>query len=100
MYSAILTPPSEGYNRTPEYFSGRMNVVFDALSAVEAGAAQSSLFLFDAARINRLAWQHAIDGQQQLGVRELFQQVFKQTWQRNRSRCKGSGRWQYGTTRF
>lgn len=78
----ILTPPSEGYSRTPEYFSGRMNVVFDALSAVEAGAAQSSLFLFDAARINRLAWQHAIDPQQ-LGVRELFQQVFKQTWQRN-----------------
>ncbi|MFC3176236.1 zinc-dependent metalloprotease [Undibacterium amnicola] len=78
---AILTPPSEGYNRTPEYFSGRMNVVFDALSAVEAGAAQSSQFLFDATRINRLAWQHAID-EQQLGVNELFKQVFEQTWQR------------------
>jgi hypothetical protein len=78
----ILTPQSEGYNRTPEYFAGRMNVVFDALSAVEAGAAQSSLFLFDAARINRLAWQHSSDTQQ-LGVSELFKQVFEQTWKRD-----------------
>jgi hypothetical protein len=58
-----------------------MNVVFDALSAVEAGAAQTSLFLFDAARINRLAWQQANDAQQ-LGVAELFKQVFDQTWKR------------------
>jgi hypothetical protein len=78
----ILTPQSEGYSRTPEYFAGRMNVVFDALSAVEAGAAQSSLFLFDAARINRLAWQHSSDTQQ-LGVSELFKQVFEQTWKRD-----------------
>jgi hypothetical protein len=77
----ILTPQSEGYSRTPEYFSGRMNVIFDALSAVEAGAAQSSLFLFDAARINRLAWQHARDAQQ-LGVQESLQMVFGQTWKR------------------
>lgn len=78
----ILTPQSEGYSRTPEYFTGRMNVVFDALSAVEAGAAQSSLFLFDAARINRLAWQQSRDAQQ-LGVSELFKQVFDQTWKRD-----------------
>ncbi|MFZ6798851.1 zinc-dependent metalloprotease [Undibacterium sp. Di24W] len=77
----ILTPQSEGFSRTPEYFSGRMNVVFDALSAVEAGAAQTSMFLFDAARINRLAWQQANDAQQ-LGVTELFKQVFDQTWKR------------------
>lgn len=78
----ILTPQSEGYSRTPEYFSGRMNVIFDALSAVEAGAAQSSLFLFDAARFNRLAWQHARDAQQ-LGVQESLQVVFDQTWKRD-----------------
>lgn len=77
----ILTPQSEGFNRTPEYFSSRMNVVFDALSAVEAGAAQTSMFLFDAARINRLAWQQANDAQQ-LGVTELFKQAFEQTWKR------------------
>lgn len=78
----ILTPQSEGYSRTPEYFSGRMNVIFDALSAVEAGAAQSSLFLLDAARFNRLAWQHARDAQQ-LGVQESLQVVFDQTWKRD-----------------
>ncbi len=78
---AILTPQSEGFNRTPEYFSGRMNVVFDALSAVEAGAAQTSQFLFDASRVNRLAWQHASDPQQ-LGVTELLHQVLAQTWKR------------------
>lgn len=78
----ILTPQSEGYSRTPEYFAGRMNVVFDALSAVEAGAAQSSLYLFDPARFNRLAWQQARDSQQ-LGVKETLQRVFDQTWKRD-----------------
>ncbi|MBR7800356.1 zinc-dependent metalloprotease [Undibacterium sp. FT137W] len=78
----ILTPQSEGYSRTPEYFSGKMNVIFDALSAVEAGSAQSCQFLFDPSRINRLSWQHARDIQQ-LGVSELLQQVFERTWKRS-----------------
>ncbi len=76
-----LAPQSEGYNRTPEYFSGRMSVAFDAFSAVEAAAAQSSMFLFDAARFNRLAWQQARDTQQ-LSIEEVLQQVFAQTWKR------------------
>ena len=78
----LMTPQSEGYARTPEYFSGRMNVVFDALSAVEAATAQTSQFLFDAARVNRLYWQQSTDTQQ-VGVAELFQQTFAQTWKRD-----------------
>ncbi len=76
-----LTPQSEGFNKTPEYFATRMSVAFDAFSAVEAAAAQTSLFLFDTARFNRLAWQHARDAQQ-LGVDELLKQIFAVTWQR------------------
>lgn len=77
-----LTPQSEGYNKTQEYFASRMSVAFDAFSAVEAGAAQTSLFLFDAARFNRLAWQHARDAQQ-VSVDEVLRQVFAATWQRD-----------------
>ncbi|MBX9706220.1 MAG: hypothetical protein K5Q00_08175, partial [Gammaproteobacteria bacterium] len=73
----------EGYNRTSEYFATRMNVVFDALSTVEAGAAQGLQFLLEPARINRLSWQQARDSQQ-LGVSEVFQQVFAQTWKRDK----------------
>jgi hypothetical protein len=77
----ILSPQSEGYSRTSEYFSSRMNVIFDAFSAVEAGAAQTSLFLLNGSRINRVAWQHAMD-KQQVGVSELLNQVFDGTWKR------------------
>ncbi|TXI94544.1 MAG: DUF5117 domain-containing protein [Burkholderiaceae bacterium] len=77
-----LTPQSEGFSKTPEYFASRMSVAFDAFSAVEAAAAQTSLFLFDSARFNRLAWQHARDTQQ-IGTTELLKQVFAATWQRD-----------------
>ncbi|MCQ8156476.1 hypothetical protein NP570_24770, partial [Vibrio parahaemolyticus] len=39
------------------------------------------MFLFDAARFNRLAWQQARDTQQ-LSIEEVLQQVFAQTWKR------------------
>lgn len=77
----VLTPPSEGFERGREYFSSRMNSVFDAFSAAEAAAGHSAGFLFDAERLNRLAWQHARDPQQ-LGVQELLESVFTRTWQR------------------
>lgn len=83
----VLTPQSEGYDRTPEYFSSRMSVAFDAFSAVEAAAAQTSLFLFDAARFNRLAWQQARDAQQ-LSVEEVLQQSFASTWKRDATTSK------------
>lgn len=77
----ILTPPGPGYARGREYFATRMDSVFDAFAAVEAGASQSAGFLFNPARINRLAWQHARDPGQP-GVRELFDTVLQRTWKR------------------
>jgi hypothetical protein len=76
-----MTPPAQGFERGPEYFSSRMNSVFDAFSAVEAAAGQTCMFLFDAGRINRLAWQHARDPRQP-GVEELIETVLRSGWQR------------------
>jgi hypothetical protein len=58
-----------------------MDSVFDAFSAVEAGATQTSALLLDAGRINRLAWQHARD-QNQPGVGELLELLLARTWKR------------------
>ena len=77
----VLTPPAQGYDRNREYFGTKMNNVFDAFTAVEAGAAQTSGFLLDAGRINRLSWQHARDPQQP-GVQELLSLLLERTWKR------------------
>lgn len=77
----ILTPPGQGYQRTPEYFATSMERVFDPYAAVQAAAAQTCLFLFEPARINRLSWQHARDPQQ-LGVAEMLALVFEHSWKR------------------
>jgi hypothetical protein len=78
----ILTPPAAGYERNREYFLTRMDSVFDAFSIAEAGAAQTTGFLLDAGRLNRLAWQHARDPQQP-GVQELLTELLRKTWQRD-----------------
>jgi hypothetical protein len=77
----ILTPPAMGHERSREYFATRMESVFDAFSIAEAGAAQTTGFLLDAGRINRLAWQHARDPQQP-GVQEVLSLLLQKTWQR------------------
>jgi hypothetical protein len=76
-----LTPPAQGYERNREYFQTGMDSVFDALSAAEAGAAHSAGFLLDAARLNRLAWQHARDAQQP-GAAETVNLLLQRTWKR------------------
>ncbi|SFU57646.1 zinc-dependent metalloprotease [Pseudoduganella namucuonensis] len=78
----VLTPPAQGYERGREYFETRMNSVFDAFSAVEAGAAQSAGLLLDAARLNRLAWQHARDARQP-GAGEALDLLLRRTWKRD-----------------
>jgi hypothetical protein len=78
----ILTPPAAGYERNREYFLTRMDSVFDAFSIAEAGAAQTTGFLLDSRRLNRLAWQHARDPQQP-GVQELLTELLRKTWQRD-----------------
>src|SRR6202007_2920993 len=78
----VLTPPAQGYERNKEYFGTRMNSVFDALSAAETGAAQTAQFLFDATRMNRVAWQHARDAAQP-GVQEVLSATLAKTWKRD-----------------
>jgi hypothetical protein len=77
----LVTPPAQPYERNREYFSTRMNTLFDPFGAVEAAAAQTCTFLFDASRMNRLAWQHARDPRQP-GMQEAVDQVLLQTWKR------------------
>ena len=77
----LVTPPAQPYERNREYFATRMNSLFDPFGAVEAAAAQTCVFLFDAARMNRLAWQHARDAHQP-GMQEAIEQVLQQTWKR------------------
>ncbi|MET0268249.1 MAG: zinc-dependent metalloprotease, partial [Duganella sp.] len=77
----VVTPPSQGYQRTPEYFATSMERVFDPYAAVQAAAAQTCLFLFEPARINRLSWQHARDARQ-LGVSETLDAVLASSWKR------------------
>jgi hypothetical protein len=77
----ILTPPAMGHERSREYFATRMESVFDAFSIAEAGAAQTTGFLLDAGRINRLAWQHARDPLQP-GVQEVLTLLLQKTWRR------------------
>lgn len=78
----VLTPSSLGYEHNREYFGSRMDAVFDAFSVVETGAAHSAGFLLDAARLNRLAWQHARDPAQP-DVDELLSVLLKRTWKRD-----------------
>jgi hypothetical protein len=77
----LMTPPAHGYERNREYFATGMNSMFDPLSAAEAGAAQTVMFLLDPERINRLAWQHARDAQQP-GISETLDLLLRQTWKR------------------
>ncbi|HEY0488802.1 MAG TPA: zinc-dependent metalloprotease, partial [Telluria sp.] len=77
----LITPASTGFERGREYFATRMSGVFDPLSAAEAAAAQTCQFLFDPARLNRMAWQHARDPQQP-GLREAVDTVLNRTWKR------------------
>jgi len=76
----LVTPPGADYARSREYFATKAAPMFDPLAAVEAAAAQTSLFLFAPERMNRLAWQHARDAQQP-GVGDLLDAVFRGTWQ-------------------
>ncbi|MDQ2989575.1 MAG: zinc-dependent metalloprotease [Pseudomonadota bacterium] len=76
-----MTPPAMGFERNREYFATRMTNVFDAMSAVEAAAAQTCTFLFDAGRFNRIAWQNARDPRQP-GVQEALDMILARTWKR------------------
>ncbi|MEO6690364.1 MAG: zinc-dependent metalloprotease [Dokdonella sp.] len=76
----LVTPPGNDYQRNREYFATRTAPLFDAFAAVEAGAAQTTQYLFASQRLNRLAWQHARDAREP-GIAETLDTVFRGTWQ-------------------
>ena len=76
----LVTPPAADYVRSREYFATKTAPLFDAFAAVEAGAAQTTQFLFAPQRLNRLAWQHARDAREP-GVVDVLDAVFHGTWQ-------------------
>ena len=78
---SLMTPPSNEFSRTREDFSSEQASLFDPIAAVEAAAAQTIVFLLDPARLNRLAWQHALDPAQP-GVEETLDALFAGSWQR------------------
>ena len=78
----LVTPPAVEYQRNREYFATRTAPLFDPLSAAEAGAAQTLLFLFAPERLNRLGWQHARDAAMP-GVGDVLDATFRATWQRD-----------------
>ncbi|MBL8298999.1 MAG: zinc-dependent metalloprotease [Rhodanobacteraceae bacterium] len=77
-----LTPPGNDYERTREYFVTRSGPLFDPLSAASAASAQTLQFLFDPARLNRVAWQHARDANQP-GIAAILGGTLRATWQRD-----------------
>jgi hypothetical protein len=78
----LVTPPGNDYARSREYFATKTAPLFDPLAAVEAAAAQTTLFLFAPERLNRLAWQHARDAKQP-GVADVLDATFRGTWQQS-----------------
>lgn len=76
-----MHPAAMGFERGREYFASQMNTSFDPFGATQAAAAHTVQFLFDPARLNRLAWQHARDSRQP-GIQELVKATLQATWQR------------------
>ncbi|MBP6299976.1 MAG: zinc-dependent metalloprotease [Arenimonas sp.] len=76
----VMSPPSNEFERGPEYFGTQMAPVFDPLQAVEAASALVAKFSFDAERLNRLAWQHEQDANIP-SVANLFDTLLTQQWQ-------------------
>lgn len=76
-----LSPPGQGYGRTSEYFATGMERGFDPYATAQAAAAQTCKFVLDAARFNRLSWQHARDPRQP-GVADTLALLLASSWQR------------------
>jgi len=80
----LVTPPGNDYARNREYFQNRSAPIFDAYAAVASAAAVGTQFLFDPARLNRVAFQHARDAALP-GVAEVLDRTFAATWRSDAS---------------
>ncbi|MBA2813101.1 zinc-dependent metalloprotease [Streptomyces sp. KM273126] len=78
---AVLTPPGIRYGRTSQYFDTLAGRVFDPFAAARTAAAMVTEQLLEPGRLNRLAWQHAVDPAVP-GVTELLDATLAATWRR------------------
>jgi hypothetical protein len=80
---AVLTPPSNEYGRSNEYFQTRMAPVFDPLEAAGSATAHIAQLLLYPSRLNRLTWQHALDSKVP-SVSTVFNRAVLERWQEKR----------------
>jgi hypothetical protein len=76
-----VAPPAIRYERTAQYFDTAGGRVFDPFTAVRSAAAVVTEALLEPARLNRLAWQHAVDAAVP-GVTGLLDALLTATWRR------------------
>ena len=89
--SALLIPKVYGSSRTRESFAGRTGLMFDPLTAAEASAAYTVSSIVHPERLNRLAWQHALDADLpsvESTVQHLLDATWKNTNKRNSAKSK------------
>lgn len=72
----LIPPRPAGYNYTRELFNRRTGLAFDPLAAAETAADLPLSFLFNTARLNRLAEA----GSNGLSLEEMLSDVFRKTW--------------------
>lgn len=77
-----LTPPAIRHERNDQYLATRAGRVFDPLAAAAAAVSVVAEPLLEPTRLNRLAWQHAVDPEVP-GVADVLAAVFTATWLRD-----------------
>jgi hypothetical protein len=75
----LLTPSAIRHDRTEQSFDTRAGRLPDPFEAVRAAATLVTAELLDPARLNRVAWQHAVDPAMP-GVRDVVEAVLPPTW--------------------
>lgn len=76
-----LTPPAIRYTRTDQYLDTGAGRLFDPFHAVRVAVALVTEQLLEPARLNRMAWQHAVDPGVP-GVTEVVETLLTTTWRR------------------
>lgn len=74
-----LLPPPNDYQRSPEHLDTHMAPVFDPVEAARVATAVVGNHVLEARRINRMAWQHALDPSQP-GPDDLFDRFVAKPW--------------------
>lgn len=78
----VLTPPAIRYDRSDQYLLTRAGRIFDPLASVAAAVSVVAETLLEPTRLNRLAWQHAVDPDVP-AVADVLAAVFATTWLRD-----------------